>query len=168
MNSVYSTLRRRGREQAGFTFVELMVVVLVIGILAGVAIPIYNYQHKKTYINDIKATALSTRIAISDAIEQNDSSTMGLTMPGRENCRWDRGTAAPTSCTVGGNKIEVREGINVEIQPTNQTGTNIEWNNQIHFIVESTDLGLRCDYPYDNTYVGLSGIHNPSECPTLS
>lgn len=55
------------RKDEGFTLVELMVVVLIIGILVAIAIPIFNNASKKAKINTCKANIRTIDGAISQA-----------------------------------------------------------------------------------------------------
>jgi len=59
-------LKSMGKNKKGFTLVELMVVVVIIGILTAIAVPVYNTATKKA-----KTSADAANIRILEAAYQN-------------------------------------------------------------------------------------------------
>ena len=74
-----SPVRELRRGQVGFTLVELLVVMVVVGVLAGIAVPTINMQRRKAY----EASAKSDVKAITSAVLTQfvDASTV-LTVEG--------------------------------------------------------------------------------------
>lgn len=126
------------KVQAGFTLIELMIVVAIIGILAAVALPAYQDYTKRSHVSEGLTLAASLKQAVAEyradkgvwpasnaeagaamlaSITGNAVKSVGITAGG--------GTTAPTITIVFNTKVE--NGNTITMVPTNSVG-GMKWN----------------------------------------
>jgi type IV pilus assembly protein PilA len=124
----------RKSVQAGFTLIELMIVVAIIGILAAVALPAYQNYTVRAKVSEVILAASQCRTAVSEAYQVATAS------PGANN--WGCENAAQSSkyvasiATDAAGKVTVTssadaslpaaaQGKTVFLTPADSTGTAI-------------------------------------------
>ena len=74
--------QRMASDESGFTLVELLVVMLILGLLAAIAIPSFFNQRDKARDADAKATARTAQTSIETYATDNNGSYAGATAAG--------------------------------------------------------------------------------------
>jgi len=77
--------------QQGFTLIELMIVVAIIGILAAVALPAYQDYTKRAKMSEVILAASSCRTSITEVIQSNNATSLP------KGGNWGCEASAPTS-----------------------------------------------------------------------
>lgn len=100
MTTIRTTQNRHSLSQSGFTLIELMIVVAIIGILAAIAIPQYQIYIGKTQASRVINELGQLRLTVEECL-QTGRPVIGL---GRDECD---PRASASNLIVGGSQVGV-------------------------------------------------------------
>lgn len=127
-------LRERSRGESGFTLVELLVVMLILGLLAAIAVPSFFNQRDKARDADAKAGVRTAQTAIETYATDNGGSYAGATaadLRNIENTLNDVSLSEPTTTaqtytvevvSTTGNEFRINRAANGTVTYTCDTG----------------------------------------------
>ena len=124
------------RKQHGFTLIELMIVVAIIGILAAIALPAYQDYTARSQMSEALTLASGARTAVTEVFDQTGAFPTSNTLAGLAQPQSITGTYV-ASVSVGADGViratmkatGIAAGIQSEtlsLTPTDRGGS-IEW-----------------------------------------
>jgi len=119
------------RMQQGFTLIELMIVVAIIGILAAIALPAYQDYTKRAHVGEGLALAAGAKAAVTEYYSSNNRWPSNNDSAGLAAASDIKGNAVK-SVTVTNGVIEiayndkVKDGATLQLSPLAGAG-GVQW-----------------------------------------
>ena len=115
---------RNGENDKGFTLIELMVVIIIIGILAAIAIPVFLNQRQQAWESSVKSDLANASIAIESYSVKNNGSYTGAT---KDNLVSDYGLKITDGNTI---TVSAATGTAYTITGSNTNITDKYWKSE--------------------------------------
>ena len=159
-------MKMKQQAQKGFTLIELMIVVAIIGILAAIAIPAYQDYTIRSQVSEGLSVVAGAKTSMTEFITQNGR------LPNGSNANASIGIAQPAS--IQGNYVTSVTANNdgtIDITYGNRANANITSDiltlrPAVNAMPPSTNVAWVCGYaPNPNTNQSAIGTDNTTVEP---
>jgi len=113
--------------QKGFTLIELMIVVAIIGILAAIAIPAYQDYTIRAQVSEGMNLAAAAKAAVAESFLNRGTAPVNRTQAGMSAVKTDTTGKYVTSVEVANGVIQIQYGKDANVAIRNETLELVPW-----------------------------------------
>jgi type IV pilus assembly protein PilA len=130
--------------QKGFTLIELMIVVAIIGILAAVALPAYQDYTVRAKVSEVILAASSAKTAVAEAAQVNSAMPSGASVVETQASQWVSSvTYQQTNASIGVITVTTSQAdAKIRGKTVLMTGT-LQPNGQVTWVCGPGDIDVK-------------------------
>jgi type IV pilus assembly protein PilA len=142
--------------QKGFTLIELMIVVAIIGILAAVALPAYQDYTVRAKVSELILAASSAKVAVSEAAQANGTMDAASISVATQTSKYVASVGYSSSSSAAGTILAIGTGEGKITGAGVQFAGTLQPNGQVVWVCGAAPVAGSVTIPMESKYLPAS------------